>query len=321
MHWFEQLAALYSEQDIPLFHDLLLTDILVSLSGSGRFVSAVQSRQHAIIPVTEISACRTHNIAPHPLCDTVQNLTEPERRRKYLDYLEKWAQSRYGISRLNAVLCYISGGTLSADLTRLGIKYGLHSVIRFSVDGTELCGSAALIDSHIGFQRSLSNKIDICSVSGETAALCALYPKRIVSKSSSAKLISCCRSGQLSHGRFGGAEQAFTVGQELSFKAHAVLRRLISQGGLRMERHIFIAFDESGTSMPLPLIGKAARPHGSVTILCLCEATKGRLSAVLYGRLSGERYRLMLEQPCVPLPERHRGYYYERLLSRAIALA
>lgn len=316
MHWFEQLSALYNEQDIPLFHTRLLTDILISLSSSGRLLSAAPSRQHAIIPATEVSACRTRNIAPHPLCDTVENLTEAKRRCVYLAYLKQWSDSPYGSKQLNAVLCYIESGRLAADLAQAGITYGPHSVVRFAVDGAELCGNAELIKSHISFTRSLARPEGICSISGSPAVLCARCPRRIISASSSAKLISGLRGGQLIHGRFGGAPQAFTIGQELSFKAHTVLRRLILQGGLRMDRHVFLAFDESGACLPLPLMGKTAEPAGSVTVLCLCEATKGRLSVALYRQLSGERYRLILrKQPRTPLPERHAGCYYERLLS------
>lgn len=315
MHWFEQLAALYSEQDIPLFHDIMLTAILIDISSGGQLISITKSRRSTVIPVTEASACRTRNIAPHPLCDTVQNLTEPKRRSAYLDYLEKWAHSQYGGNQLKAVLRYIESETLAADLALAEIEYSQHSMVRFAVDGTELCGNAALINSHIAFTRLSAAEIGICSISGKAAALGTLHPKRIVSHTSSAKLISGCRSNKLCHGRFNGAQQAFTVGRELSFRAHAVLKRLISQNGLCMESFCFIAFDENGTALPLPLMGKTAIPYGNVTILCLLETAKGRLSVLLYRQLSGERYSIILQQPYAPLPQRHKGYYYERLLS------
>lgn len=319
MHWFEQLAALYGEQDIPLFHDIMLTAILIDVSSSGQLVSIIKSRRDAIIPVTEVSACRTHNIAPHPLCDTVQNLTEPKRRRAYLDYLAQWARSPYGNDRLNAVLRYMQSETLAADLALAEIEYSAHSMIRFAVDGTELCGNAELISMHISYTRLLGAEIGVCSISGEATALGTLHPKRIVSRTSSAKLISGCCGDKLCHGRFNGTLLPFTIGRELSFKAHAVLKRLISQGGLCLERYTFIAFDESGTSLPLPLMGETACPHGNVTLLCFLETAKGRLSVALYRQISCEHYRLILQQPYIPLPQRHRGYYYERFLNKAIS--
>ncbi len=315
MHWFEQLAALYGEQDIPLFHDIMVTSILIDINSGGQLISIAKSRTNAIIPVTETSACRTRNTAPHPLCDTVQNLTHSECLSAYLAYLEKWAHSPYGSKQLCAVLQYAKNRTLTADLERSEIKYSPHSMIRFSVDGEELCGSAAIIKSHIDFTRLLGGKTGICSVSGETTVLSTLHPKRIVSAASSAKLISGCRSVQLSCGRFNSAQQTFTVGRELSFKAHAVLRRLISQGGVHMQQYVFIAFDESGACLPLPFMGQTAEPRGNVTVLCLVEATKGRLSVALYRRISEERYRDILRQPYKPLPKRHGGFYYERLIS------
>lgn len=315
MHWFEQLAALYGEQDIPLFHDSMVTSILIDINSGGQLISIAKSRKNAIIPITEASACRTRNIAPHPLCDTVQNLTHSECLNAYLIYLGKWAHSPYGSRQLCAVLQYAESQTLAADLERSEIKYSPHSMIRFSVDGEELCGSAAIIKSHIDFTRLLGGRTGICSVSGEVTVLGTLHPKRIVSAASSAKLISGCCGNKLCHGRFNGAQQAFTIGRELSFKAHAVLRRLIAQGGVHMQQYVFIAFDENGACLPLPFMGQTAEPRGNVTVLCLIEATRGRLSVALYRRLSEERYRNILRQPHKPLPQRHRGFYYERLIS------
>lgn len=319
MHWFEQLYRLYGERDIPLFHEWVYADILVDITASGEFASAAARRERTLIPVTEASASRTVNIAPHPLCDALQNLTEPRRKEAYLSYLREWAGSRFSDERLAAVLKYTERGTLTSDLIRSGISPQDGSVVSFSVDGKRLCGDKRLIASHIEFTRSLPCETGICCVSGERTALCAVHPKRLTSQSSSAKLISKRERERLNFGGvFHSADDAFPIGREVSFKAHAVLKRLIAEGALRLGQRCFIAFDERGNSLPLPLYSKPCEPVGAVTVLGLCEATKGRLSVTFYRRISAQGYLRALEAPSAPLPARHSGYHYERLLNRIL---
>lgn len=319
MHWFEQLYRLYDERDIPLFHERTYTDILVDITASGEFTSAVLRRERSVIPVTESSANRTVNIAPHPLCDTLHNLTEPKRNAAYLSYLHEWAGSEFSDKRLVAVLKYMQCKTLADDLTACKIQPQSGSMISFSVDGAKLCGDKDMIYSHIGFTRSLPSEMGICCISGEYTALCRLHPKRITSPSSSAKLISKRERERLCFGGiFHSADEIFPIGREVSFKAHAVLKRLVSEGGLRLQQRTFIAFDERGASLPLPMFVDIAEPFGYVTILGLCEATKGRLSVTFYKRLSGESYLSALAMPPAALPERYSGYYYERFLNKIL---
>ncbi len=316
MCWCEQLYRLYGERDIPLFHEWAYTDILVDITASGELLSAVIRRERSLIPVTETSASRTVNIAPHPLCDTVKNLCEPVRKAAYLAYLHNWATSEYSDKRLAAVLKYIERSTLESDLTAHGIQPQSGSMISFSVDGARLCGDERLINSHIGFTRSLPSEMGFCCISGEFTALCRIHPKRITSSGSSAKLISKRERERLNFGgAFHTADEVFPIGREVSFKAHAVLKRLVSEGGVRLRERTFIAFDEDGNSLPLPMFADTAEPVGSVTILGLCEATKGRLSVTLYKRLSAESYLKALKAPHSALPTRHGGYHYERFLS------
>ena len=319
MRWFEQLYRLYGERDIPLFHEWVYTDILVDITASGECISAVMRRERSLIPVTEVSANRTVNIAPHPLCDTIQNLTEPKHKAAYSGYLREWAGSQSSDERLAAVLKYVERGTLTSDLAAHGIQPQSGSMVSFSVDGERLCGDRRIIDSHIEFTRSLPSEMGICCVSGEYTALCRLHPKRITSPSSSAKLISKRARERLCFGGiFHSADEAFPVGREVSFKAHAVLKRLVSEGAVRLQQWTFIAFDERGNSLPLPIFGNTAAPVGSVTILGLCEATKGRLSVTFCKRSSEKSYLSALAMPHSPLPERYSGVYYERLLNRIL---
>lgn len=319
MHWFEQLYRLYGERDIPLFHEWVCTDILVDITASGEFISAVMHRERSLIPVSEASSNRTVNIAPHPLCDTIQNLTEPKRRAAYLGYLHEWTGSEFSDVHLFAVLKYIERGTLTNDLIACGIQPQNGCMISFSVDGARLCGDKRLTASHIEFTRSLPCEMGICCVSGEYTALCRLHPKRITSPRSSAKLISKRERERLNFGGiFHSAEEVFPIGREVSFKAHAVLKRLVSEDAVRLQERIFIAFDERGNSLPLPMFGNTVKPVGCVTILGFCEATKGRLSVTFRKRLSGNSYLRALEKPPAPLPERHSGFHYERLLNKIL---
>ncbi len=315
MHWFEQLYRLYGVRDIPLFHEWAATDICVDISASGEFISAAYSPKRSLIPVTELSANRTVNIAPHPLSDTVHNLTESQHRAAYISYLREWNCSEYSNERLNAVFRYMHNGSLLRDLETAGTEPKTHSAVRFSVCGNELCGDERMIDSHIAFTRSLPCEMGICCISGEYTALCRLHPKHLTSPISSAKLISKRERERINYGgSFRCANEVFPIGREVSFKAHAVLKRLIFEGALRLQERSFIAFDEEGSSMPLPFTGSDAEPHGCVTILGFCEATKGRLCVTLYKRLTAESYLKALKKQ--QLPERNSGFFCERMLSK-----
>ena len=69
MHWFRQLAEMYSERDIPLYHAEVYADIRVKLSAQGEYLGAEAARRKVVIPITEQSASRTSAVQPHPLCD------------------------------------------------------------------------------------------------------------------------------------------------------------------------------------------------------------------------------------------------------------
>lgn len=317
MHWFEHLYRLYDERDIPLFHEWIYTDILVDITASGKFRTAVKQREHSLIPVTELSANRTANIAPHPLCDTVQNLTEQQRKSAYLGYLRKWTGSQFSDERLRAVLKYVERSTLLSDLAACGIQPLCENMVSFSVNGTKLCGDKRLADSHIEFTRSLPCEMGICCISGEYTALCRLHPKRITAQNSPAKLISKRERERICFGGiFQSPDDVFPIGREVSFKAHAVLKRLVSQGAFRLKNRIFIAFDEHGNSLPLPMSCNPSKPVGAVTILGFCEGAKGRLSVTFCKRLSADSYLKAPKAPPTMLSQRNSGYYYERFLSK-----
>ncbi len=320
MLWFNQLCSLYGEQDTPLFHAWLYTDIEIDLSLEGSLIAARLRREKTLAPITESSASRTVNIAPHPLCDTLNNLTKQKNAAVYLRNLHDWAEFSED-NRLLAVYRYIQRGAILSDLRVLGIDDDGGKMVRFSVNGEALFGDRRLIRSHIDFIRSQPAETALCCVSGRQAVPCRSHPKRIVSPESSAKLISCSQRNRLVYsGIIRNAEDIFPIGSEESFKAHAVLRRLINDGGIKLQNRVFVAFDKDGKSQPLPLFGASQNPNGHVTVLCLCEATKGRLSLTFYRTVSAEDYIRSTKRNTNQdmLPTRHSGYYYERLLNKIL---
>ncbi|MBE6888844.1 MAG: hypothetical protein E7485_02345 [Ruminococcaceae bacterium] len=322
MHWFERLYRLYDKRDVPLFHEMTYTDISIDLKSDGRLISARRLREHMNIPVTESSQSRTVNISPHPLCDNVYNLSEPKRRAAYLQYLREWACSEYGNDALLAVMRFVERNCVSVILTELNIQHKNSEKVSFSVDGNPLCGSNEIIQSHIEYIRAQPTEMGICCISGEYTAICRTHPKKLSSPSSNAKLISYRERERLVFsGRFDNAEDVFPIGREVSFKAHAVLKRLISEGGVKLQNRIFVAFDESGNTLPLPLIGKEATPFGEVTLLGFCEMCEGRLSVTLYRTVSAAEYTKLLQISPInrkKLHEPNSGHRYEQALNEIL---
>lgn len=294
MHWFERLSEMYSDRDIPLYHGEISTDICVHLSKSGDFLGAEMSALRIIAPVTEDSAVRTSGAAPHPLHDRLKYLAG-EYREQYLELLGKWALSEDGTSELKEVYRYLFAGSLIDDLYRVGIEADMKQAVRFVVGGVSLWESARLKQAYISFCRR-SGERSLCCVTGIDDIPARLHGKRIISRESSAKLISSGKEQPRKTCRGGYGEMKYTVGREVSFKAHTVLRRLIAESGYAVGNRVFLAFDTiCGVSLPFSS-GERMIPVGEVTVLGLCEATKGRLSVSFVRYLSAEEYHNACEE-------------------------
>ncbi|HAK00275.1 MAG TPA: type I-C CRISPR-associated protein Cas8c/Csd1 [Bacteroidales bacterium] len=112
---------------LPLFHMLKKAHLDLYIDEKGNFIGAkiIESGNFTIIPCTEDSSVRTNYVAPHPLCEKLQycakdyetfgGLKEPY-FDEYYKLLESWAKSEYSHFMLDAVLGYISKGTLIQDL-------------------------------------------------------------------------------------------------------------------------------------------------------------------------------------------------------------
>ncbi len=280
MHWLRQLAELYCEKDLPLFHDELMTDIEVTLSYDGRLIKAEHKRLKTIIPVTEKSAVRTSALQPHPLCDRLdyvagdighyigKNNRFTAANSLYLKQLNKWADSVYSTEELLTVCRYLNNKALFCDLLKTGALDGFSdndaakAAVRFTVGEIRLYQDSSIRSSHILHTRSLFNENSLCCLTGELTQTAILHLKRITSPKSMAKLIS---QGQL------------PISREASFKAHAVLRRLIDEQSIKLGRLTIISWNT----------------HNTTVALALWEVNKGNLSVAFYGEISAYQQKLL----------------------------
>jgi len=115
---------------LPIYHIGQQAHIEVVLDGSAGLKSArvlVRDEQTTTIPVTEDSASRANDLAPHPLADKLQYCAEDYAEAKrggnkkpgfqlYRAQLEKWCDSRFAHPKAEVVFKYVSSGALIDDL-------------------------------------------------------------------------------------------------------------------------------------------------------------------------------------------------------------
>lgn len=297
MHWFEQLASLYGTQDVPLYHTMIYTDIEVHLDICGKLHNIRHSRHYTQVPVTERSMYRTSAIEAHPLSDRLRYLASglgKLHHDAYLKTLSQWAASEHSTPRLCAVRDYIFSDSLRFDIG--GLPVDKDSAVRFVVDGVPLWEDRELIEKHILNIEACQGNRGLCCITGAELPLCSSHRKQILSPSSSAKLISHEHRSRLIHqGRFASAADMFPISSEASFKAHTVLSRLIAQHGMSVGNRVFVAWDDID-GVPVPFSAELPMPRGSVTVLGLAEATKGRISVTFIRMLCAQSYRAAAEK-------------------------
>ncbi len=296
MHWFEHLSSLYCESDIPLFHAIINTDIEVRIDIAGRFLGAELRKERVLVPVTEHSVCRTSGIEPHPLSDKLCYLTaECGDRKKYNAYMEQlndWAASDASTQRLRAVRQYLFRSRIHEDVFGNDSPICGELVVRFIVDGVKLWQDKELQESYISYYRNVAVLRDTCCVTGEFTAVASVHQKRITSDRSAAKLISFRHRDRIVDERTGCSPYSYPVGMECSFKAHTVLRRLIAGGGVVIGGKTFLAWDDEGNTITLPLTENKhfIKPIGGVTIMVFTELSKGRLTISMNRRLTSTEF-------------------------------
>ena len=135
MGWIQELHDTYNlcagasqfENDplLPVGHSRQQAHIEVVLDQNGNFLRAESvPKEETVIPVTEESAGRTMNNAPHPLCDKVQYCagdyaqlggTKKPYFESYVKNLESW-HAKVPHPKTAAILTYLQKRTLAKDL-------------------------------------------------------------------------------------------------------------------------------------------------------------------------------------------------------------
>ncbi len=250
----------------PIFHIMVRPRIQITLDSDGIFVTARALEADApkiIIPATEDSAGRTVKAAelPHPLCDHLRYLL-PKNQVEYSCYvsqLSAWVNSPFSHPKLSAVLNYVQGATILADLTQAGIEAEEKAMVCWVVNGLgeAMSGSCwedrALMQSFIDYRTAELEKAPaaLCMISGSMGSPAGQHPKGIVPANGNAKLISANDSSGFTYrGRFDSAAQAATVSCVSSQKAHCSLRWLIANQKAQFGGRTFLCWNPQGIQLP-----------------------------------------------------------------------
>lgn len=264
----------------PVSHILQNAQIEITLTGEGKFLSAVpvsKGDESTIIPATEESAGRTSRPEPHPLCDQLAYLapSDDKKHEAYLALLAAWAESPYSHPLVRAVLTYVRSGTILSDLEReriivrnadgslgsgklAGTDYA-KCLVRWRMipapdeEKSESYRNPALFEKWASFYNDLrvGQPHGICQISGEEDVLCQSHPKGTLSSAYGAKLISANDSANFTYrGRFATPEAAVSVGYTASRMAHSALRWLATNHGKQSGDRIFLCWNPEGKETP-----------------------------------------------------------------------
>lgn len=315
----------------PVSHIMKQPQIKITLDQDGNFVTAQaldKDTPKIIIPATEESAGRTVKAAelPHPLCDYLRYLL-PQNQVEYQHYISQlsdWTNSPSTHPKLHAILNYIQGGTLLADLNQAGITAEEKAMVYWEVNGlgeglngpcwTDRTLMNAFTD-YIAAKQANTSPV-LCMISGKMEVPAGQHPKGVIPINGNAKLISANDSSGFTYrGRFDEAEQAVTVGYVASQKAHNALRWLVANQSVSFGGRTFLCWNPQGN--PIPKVtgimgrkdGKSVsrsatpsqyqkqlrealsgwkedlRPSASVVIAAFDAATTGRLAITYYNEL------------------------------------
>lgn len=324
----------------PAYHTISEAEIEIAVSMDGDFVSARALKKldrATFAQCTEKSENRTSVPCPMGLTDRLKYLAgdHPEAEKfhgPYMDALDEWCNSPFGVPEVQAVAAYLRKGCLIADLVHAGLlhrmesgkiaekwdkewgpKPGLYALAyspmktaaRFCVvdkngEAINLSRAKNVQESWIAYQNSKVDDIGLCYATGEIGQLSRFSPNKIRYPSDRAKLIS--RSGE-DIGRMPIAD-AMQIGKEANDQAHAMLRYLVSEYGSDNNGQIVLAWNVSGKQLPPRLITSSTKQICDICDISQLDEIKGlydpnRESAVIVlnaptkGRLSITYYREM----------------------------
>ena len=259
----------------PISHMVTRADFAFTIDSEGNLIdieAVDKSAPKIIIPVTESSAGRTSGRPrPHPLCDQIGYLTSynKEKYALYLDQLANWESSQNNHQKLKPILAYVKKDTVLNDLVSRGMikldksgklgksdekKIVCWRVIGLSGNVPEACWEdTTLFNSYMNYYQSFkcAGSSKLCMVSGKVEPLATQHPKGVVASFGNAKLISSNdHNGFTYRGRFSEDWQAASIGYDSSQKAHAALRWLVAEQGVRVVYggRTFLCWNPQGNS-------------------------------------------------------------------------
>ena len=326
----------------PVSHMVQNVQIEITLGSDGAFQDAKavpKENGKTIIPVTEESAGRVGvNDRAHPLTDKLQYLAAfgGTKYAAYLSQLTAWDASPHSHPKVQAVLRYIKGGGILADLETAGLlTVAEKCLVRWRVlsappGSPAACfEDASLFAAFSDYYDSLRAGMeqDLCMLSGEMDTAAASHPKGVVAANFNAKLISANDSSGFTYrGRFTTADQAGVVGYTASQKAHSGLRWAAANDGVIMGGRTFLWWNPEGKTLPrfdcfglepedgapeekatfasykdklLKTLGgyrQALSYDDQVMVAALDAATTGRLSVTYYNELGAADFLDRLEE-------------------------
>jgi CRISPR-associated protein Csd1 len=208
--------------------------------------------------------------------------------RDFVGGLRDWATSPYTHPKVEAILAYVERGQLIRDLVKekvlhldgagclldrwkgerteapavfaaIGQVSQQEILVRWRVEAeigdplTATWNDESLVQAWISYYRSQQDKLGFCMITGDQAVLAIQHPKRLRHAADQAKLISSNdTSGYTFRGRFLGANEAASVGFEVTQKAHNALRWLIARQAYRDDSQVFVAWCPGGADVPRP---------------------------------------------------------------------
>ena len=312
--------------------------IEITIDKNGKFENASElekNERRTIIPATEDSASRTSGVMPHPLCDQlgylVPELDEKGKHNAFMEALSKWTSSAHSHYIANAVYLYLRGGTIFDDLSesfdfnnKIGGTDPKKVMVRWRVNGgdgaPECWRNVDLMQAYADYLGESESERGFCHVTGKTVPVTAKHPKNIVGLSGNAKLISANDSTNFTYrGRFVTAREAGEVGTEVSQKAHAALRWLVTRQGVTIGNRTFVCWNTGGKKLPpiIDVFGESQedpvdtepqyrkklamtlKGYGNelkngastdVVVMSMEAATSGRLSVTYFNELTGSDF-------------------------------
>ncbi|MDD5018666.1 MAG: type I-C CRISPR-associated protein Cas8c/Csd1, partial [Eubacteriales bacterium] len=346
---------------LPLYHTTLKAHIEITIDADGRFIRAdVVDKNGAdtIMPCTEGSAARTSKPTPHGLCDKLQYIARDYEKygdkdpmfHEYVTQLSGWNASGFSHFMARAVYQYVNNNSVIQDLIDNKILFlddagklmgkwegpketkpaifsvvsnPEESVIRWRVSNKMTWMEKTLWESWINFQKSLQKEKSLCYITGETQPSATKHPKYIRNTGDGAKLISSNDTSNYTYrGRFLDAQQACSIGKDVSEKAHNALKWLISKQGWRYGDKVVLVWATGGQDIPdinwdtADMLGDLYEQgiadtakdfadsfnklisgyattlddRTDIILLILDSASPGRLSVLAYKRLSGSDF-------------------------------